>query len=411
MGSFFFDADGDGYPDLLVTGGSDEFSPGSPVYIPRLFMNDGKGHFTFKPGAIPATVNTSACVITGTDFDGDGNMDLFIGGRVSSSFPISPRSYILRNEHGIFKDVTEEVCPALISPGMVTAAVWTDFDNDHKTDLVIAGEWMPVRFFKNTGRKLEEVTASTGLTGMSGQWRSLIAVDVDKDGDMDFVAGNLGSNNRFHVTPEQPLMLYAADLDNNGILDPVTFYYIKDRKGQKQLYPAISRDQFAGEVPSIKKKFLYYKDYGTALFTDIYPEEMRKDLLTLKCEETRSCWFENLGNGKFIKHPLPVEAQFAPVNAIVCDDLDGDGNNDLILAGNEYQTEPMTGRYDASYGLFLKGDVHHHFIPVPSQQSGLLLQGDVKDLREIRTAEGDKLILVGINDDSMKVFKVNHIGK
>jgi hypothetical protein len=405
MGSLFFDADGDGDEDLVIAGGSDEFSPGSPVYTPQLFINDGKGNFTLKKGAIPASVNTSASVVVGADLDGDGDTDLFIGGRFSADFPMSPHSYILRNDHGVFTDVTDEVCPSLKNPGMVTSAVWVDFDNDHQPDLVITGEWMPLRFFKNNHGKLVEVTASTGLVNDFGQWRSLIATDIDKDGDIDLIAGNLGSNNKFNVTPQQPLMLYATDMDNNGSIDPLIFYYIKDETGRKELYPAVSRDLLAAQVPPVKKKFLYCKDYANAKFKDIFTNQQQANMLTLKCEETRSCIFENKGNGKFVMRPLPVEAQFAPVNAIVCGDFDGDGNNDLLLAGNEYQTEVMTGRYDASYGLFLKGDGKNNFTAVSPVQSGFIVNGDVKDMKTITSVNGDRLVIVAVNNDSLKIFR------
>lgn len=407
IGSFFFDANGDGYPDLIVTGGSDEFSPGSPVYIPRLYINDGKGNFSRKSDAVPSSVNTSASVITGFDFDGDGNTELFLGGRVSSSYPLSPKSYILRCHEGKIEDVTNEVCPALENAGMVTSAVWIDFDNDKKTDLVIAGDWMPLRFFKNTGKKLEEVTLSVGLQNISGQWRSLVASDIDHDGDMDLIAGNIGLNNKYHVSPERPLMLFAADIDHNGSMDPVSFYYIKDKSGNRVLYPDISLDKFAQQVPSIKKKFIYHKDFGKAGYSEIYNEEQKKEVQTFRCDETRSCYFENKGNGKFQMHPLPVEAQFAPVNAIVCMDLDGDGNSDLLLAGNEYQNEIMTGRYDASYGLYLKGDGHGQFTPIQPVRSGFIIDGDVKDLKVIRNAEKRIHVLVGVNDEFLKIFKLN----
>lgn len=412
MGSFFFDANEDGYPDLLIAGGSDEFSPGSAVYTPKLFLNDGKGHFTEDTRAIPAEINTSASVVTGAMF---GNKTIiFIGGRVGWQYPLSPGSYLLQNDHGRLKDVTAEICPALKEAGMVTSAVWTDFTGDGQPDLVVAGEWMPVRFFANEHGLLKEVTPKTNLCG---QWRSLVAVDIDHDGDMDLIVGNLGLNNKYHVGPQRPLTLLAADLDNNGILDPVAFYYIKDKTGNRRLFPAISRDQLAQQVPAVKRKFLYYASYAKAVPADIYPGKqtaVTAGALTpgitqkLICTETRSGWYENKGNSQFVFHPLPLEAQFAPVNALVCADLDGDGWEDLVIAGNEYQVEPMTGRYDAGYGLFLKGDGKGHFIAQTPVRSGLILDGDIKDLRLIPSAGGGKCLLAAVNDDYMKLFKLNH---
>ena len=360
MGCVLFDADGDGDLDLLVTSGDVQYEENSPFYKPRLYLNDGKGNFKLSPNAIPADVRTIAGCVTAGDYNGDGQPDLFIGGRVSKTYPLSPKSFILQNNKGIFTDVTAKVCPALQKPGMVTSAVWTDFDNDKQVDLVIAGEWMPIRFFKNNHGILREVTDSTGLTHTNGMWRSLVATDIDNDGDIDLVAGNLGLNCEYQATPAEPIQLFATDIDGNGTIDPIMFYYIKNKEGKKQSFPAIGRDQFAEQVPAIKKKFLLYKDYADATFDDFFNGKSKDNMLKLQCDETQSCWFENIGNGKFIQHPLPMEAQFAPVNAIICNDIDGDGYKDLILAGNDYQSDVMTGRYDASYGCFLRVAAKKH---------------------------------------------------
>jgi hypothetical protein len=286
---------------------------------------------------------------------------------------------------------------------MVTAAQWADFDNDRHPDLVIAGEYMPIRFFKNDGSKFTEVTAATGLHGMNGLWRSLIATDIDGDGDIDFVAGNLGLNCNYRTSTQYPMKLYAQDIDHNGNVDPVMFYYIKGEDGTRSLYPSISRDQLSGQVPLVKKQYLLNKDYAKATAAEIFRNG--KNLQILTCDETRSCWIENKGNGKFVMHPLPMEAQFSPVNAIVCADLDGDGMKDILVAGNEYQAEVITGRYDASYGCFLKGINHKEFKAIPPAVSGFKVDGDVKDIKLITTGDNEKLILVAVNNDYMKVFR------
>lgn len=404
--STLFDADGDGDIDLLVTYGDMRYADTSVYYKPNLFLNDGAGNYRLSNNAIPAGVRTIAGCVSAGDYDGDGDLDVFIGGRVSKRYPLSPRSYILQNNKGVFKDVTESVCAPLQKAGMVTAAVWTDLDNDGQTDLVIAGEYMPVRFFRNNKGVLKEITAATGLQNLSGMWRSLVAADVDNDGDMDFVAGNLGLNCRYHISAEYPMQLLAKDIDGNGSIDPVLFYYIKDEDNRRRSFPSINRDQFAEQVPLIKKTFLLHKDYAAATMKSIFKGD-NKDLQTYTCNESRSCWFENLGNERFSMHLLPQEAQFAPVNAIVCTDVDGDGINDLLLAGNEYQADVITGRYDASYGCFLKGDGRKGFKTVSPSQSGFLVQGDVKDMKLIINNKKEKLILVAINDDLMKVFKCN----
>lgn len=407
MGSIFFDANGDGYPDLFIASGSNEFDEGSKYYRPRLYLNDGKGNFTFSENAIPASVNTSAQTTVAFDFDGDGDLDIFIGGRVSTQFPTAPKSYILQNDKGIFKDVTSTVCPELQRAGMITAAVATDFDNDKKTDLVIAGEWMAIRFFKNTGGHFKEVTMQTGLTNMNGMWRSLVATDIDNDGDIDFVAGNLGMNCKYHVTPDKPIVLYAKDIDGNGSIDPVIGYYIKDNENKSTLYPSISLNQFAEQVPAIKKQYLYAKDFATATMKDIFKtEEGGEPFLQLQCDELHTCWFENIGNGKFIKHFLPAETQFAPVNTILCNDVDNDGKMDLLLAGNEYQADVMTGLYDASYGCYLHGDGKGNFTFVKPSISGLVLKGDVKDMKIIQTTGKQKILLSAVNNERMRSFLI-----
>jgi hypothetical protein len=239
-------------------------------------------------------------------------------------------------------------------------------------------------------------------------WRSLVAADIDDDGDTDLVAGNLGLNCLYRVSPTEPMQLFAADLDGNGSTDPILFYFIKGEDGEKHLFPAISRSQFSDQVPAIKKQFLHYKDYSTATFKEIFKNKARKDILELTCNETRSCFFENTGNGKFIKYPLNMEAQFAPVNSIICDDFDSDGYKDLLLAGNEYQAEVMNGRYDASYGCFLKGRSDKSFTSVPAVESGFILNGDVKDMAIIRMRDGKKMILAAVNNDSLQVFNINN---
>lgn len=407
MDCILFDADKDGDMDLLVTGGDIRYEPDAEFYIPRFYVNDGKGNFTLQRNAIPASVKTIAGSVSAGDYDGDGDMDIFIGGRVSNAYPVSPRSYLLQNNNGVFSDVTEKVCPALMNPGMVTSSVWIDLDNDKQNELIIAGEWMPVRVFKKDNSNLKEITNQTGLVNNSGMWRSLIASDVDNDGDMDLVAGNIGLNCDYHVTASEPMDLYASDIDGNGSIDPVFFYYIKDENGNKKSFPAISRGMLASQVPAIKKQFLLNKDYAKAGVDDIFKGKTKENLLHLSCDETRSCFFENMGNGKFTKHPLAPEAQFAPVNAILCDDFDNDGVKDLLLAGNEYQTEVMTGRYDASYGLFLKGNNKKGFTPVSTVKSGFMVKGDVKDMAIIKTTGNERWVLVAVNNEQMRVFKLN----
>jgi len=419
LGAVFFDADGDKDPDLLITGGSSEFS--IPKYNqPRLYLNDGKGHFTPAADALPVMTDVTRAV-TVADYDGDGDMDVFIGGRVApGKYPHSPRSYILQNDHGRFTDVTDKVCPALASPGMVTDAVFTDIDGDHHPDLVVCGEWMGIKFFKNVAGRLVEITDVTGLAGMHGLWRCLQAVDLDKDGDMDLIVGNIGLNNRYNTSPDRPMMLYAKDMDNNGVEELIPAYYIKDGSGDYQLYPALDRNQLAQEIPAVKKKYLLHKDFSTVTMAQLKDDFDPTDGWTeLKCETSASVWLENLGGGKFSVHELPLQAQFAPVNSIVAEDVDGDGIKDLIIAGNEYQAEAGIGRYDASYGLVMRGDGKGGFTPMPVAGSGLMLDGDIRDMKVLRMGgmgrkrtedpgehAGSRLLLVTPNDDKLKAFYI-----
>lgn len=407
LDNVFLDVDKDGDPDLLVTAGDVQFEEGSTYYRPRLYLNDGRGNFTLQPSAIPTDISTIGGTVASADYDADGDPDLFIGGRVSLQYPLSPRSYLLQNNNGVFTDVTATVCPDLARPGMVSSVVWADLDNDRQKELVIAGEWMPIRIFKYGSGKMTETTATANLSASHGMWRSLAAADIDLDGDLDLVAGNHGLNTEYKASETEPMELWAADMDNNKTIDPVMFYYIKDERGNRQLYPSISRGLLSTQVPAIKKRFLLNSEYGKATARDIFKGVEKEKISKFLCREMRSCWFENNGKGGFIKHVLPTEAQFAPVNAIICEDLDADGFTDLLLAGNEYQIEVMAGRQDASYGLFLKGNSQRSFTPVSPVSSGFLVKGDVKDMALITSKRGTKYLLVAVNNDSLRVFSVN----
>jgi hypothetical protein len=410
MQSVLLDANGDGFPDLVVAGGSSEFDDHSSFYIPRLYLNDGKGNFRKDSLAFSTFVRTPAKCVAPGDMDGDGLPDLFIGGRVSlGSYPQAPMSYLLRNDHGRFVDVTASVCPALQYVGMVNAAVWADVDGDGKPDLIVAADWMPVRIFRNTGRTLVEMTEQAGLAGLPGMWRSLVVADVNGDGKPDFIAGNIGLNNPFHIDTAQPMELISKDFDGNGISDPVPCYYIKGNDGKYALQLGVSRDNWVVQMPSIKKRFDDNTKFAKAAMGEILTAEMMEGAYVLRCREARSGWFENDGHGRFVFHPFPLEAQEAPVNAALYTDVDGDGNADLILGGNEYQSGVMTGRYDASYGLVLKGDGKGGWAVVPAAKSGLVLDGDVRDMKVVQVS-GMSVLLVAINDAKMKAFRINGKG-
>ncbi len=405
LGCLLFDADGDNDLDLFINSGGVEAELGSSDYLPRLYLNDGKGNFSLASDALPQTIFTSAQAVAAADYDGDGDLDLFIGGRITPrQYPVIPNSYILRNDGGKFSIVTAEVCPELENAGMITAAIWQDIDGDNKPDLIVAGEWMPVKIFKNTGSRLTDITGSSGLAKYKGQWRSLHLADIDNDGDLDIVAGNLGLNNHYYNSEEYPIKMFAKDIDGNGSIDPIIAYYRKGLNGEKDLFPAITREQFAAQIPLVKKKFLYNNDYAVSNMDAVLSGTSRDDLLEFTCNETKTVWFENTGSNKFTLHALPVEAQFAPVNAIASFDVNADGKLDLIIAGNEYQTEVMTGQYSASYGLILLGDGKGSFNPLRPVESGLIIDGDVKDLKVFTTNKNEHIILAAVNADQLQSF-------
>lgn len=405
LGAVLFDADGDKDPDLVVTGGSFEF--GIAKYNqPRLYTNDGKGKFTLDATALPAITDITKAIAI-ADYDGDGDDDIFIGGRLPAQrYPPSPRSYILQNNQGKFTDVTKTVCPGLALPGMIEAALFTDFNNDQKPDLIICGEWTAIRFFKNENSKLVEVTGGTGLKNMNGLWRSLQQADIDKDGDMDYIAGNMGINNKYHLAPGHPMLLYAKDMDKNGFDELIPAYYIKDKNETYALYPGLDRNQLAEQVPAVKKKYLLHKEYSTVTMDRLVSDFGKDGWTVLTCETSASVWVENLGMGKFKAHALPIQAQMAPVNCIIANDMDGDGHIDLVIAGNEYQASATTGRYDASYGLLLKGNGKGDFTPVKATESGIIIDGDVKDMKMISVKNKGNLLLVAPNDSELKTFLI-----
>jgi hypothetical protein len=417
LGAVLFDADGDADLDLLVTGGSFEFSV-SKYNQPRLYFNDGKGNlparqagFKLNETALPIITDITNKVAF-ADYDSDGDMDIFIGGRLlPQKYPQSPRSYVLQNNNGKFTDVTKNVCAALEFPGMITGAVFTDFNNDKKPDLIICGEWTPVRFFKNDNNKLIEVTSETGLVNMNGLWRSLQQADIDKDGDMDYIVGNMGENNRYHIAADRPMMLCTKDMDKNNFVELVPAYYIKDNDNKYQLFPGLDRNQLSEQLPAIKKKYLLHKDYSKITMEQLKNDYGNDGWGELKCETSSSVWLENSGNGKFKTHVLPIQAQFAPVNSIIAEDVDNDGNIDLVIAGNEYQASLSIGRYDASYGLVLKGNGKGDFTPVTMEKSGLIIDGDVKDMKIISIKSKHKILLSAPNNDKLKIFVLNSSGK
>ncbi|MES2733724.1 MAG: VCBS repeat-containing protein [Bacteroidota bacterium] len=408
LGALLFDADQDKDLDLYVVSGGSEIR-GADHLQDRLYRNDGKGNFKKDSLALPTMPVSGSCV-TAADFDRDGDLDLFVGGRVvPGAYPYTPQSFILRNDQGKFKDVTSEMNPELKNVGMVTSALWTDFDADGQVDLMIVGEWMPLTFFKNRTdakgqRRLENVTSATGLEHTSGWWNSLTAGDFDNDGDVDYVAGNLGLNTKYKASAQEPVCVYAADYDKNGTVDPILCYFLPGEDGTRASYPTHPRDMITDQMVSMRKKFPRYADYAVTKAEDLLSDEERKKAFVVRAEYFQSSYLENLGKGKFKIIPLPTQAQLAPVFGMVAQDYDGDGNLDLLITGNSYATEVQTGQYDALIGLHLKGNGKGGFMPISASQSGFLVEGDAKGMAELTLASGQPLVLSAINSGQLKAF-------
>jgi hypothetical protein len=404
MGSLFFDADGDGDQDLYVVSGGSGLPPGNQFYADRLYINNGKGEFETDKNALP-DFRVCGSQVTASDFDRDGDLDLFVCGRVDlEHYPLPPRSFLLRNDSKgkniRFTDVTGQVCRDLEKPGLVAAALWTDFDRDGWTDLILAGEWMPLTFFKNNRGNLVNVTSSTGLENYTGWWNSITAADFDGDGDIDYAAGNLGLNTQYKVSQQQPMRIMAKDFDRNGTLDPVCSYFVQGKS-----YPIYQRNVLLQQIPSLKNKFKTYEDYAKATMDDIFPENSMKGAYIRDSRFFESAWIENLGNGSFRIHALPVEAQTAPVFGMLADDFNADGNTDLLLVGNSYSSNIYDGQYDAFIGLLLEGNGKGGFSPVLGRESGFFVDGDAKGMAELTMSDGSSLILAAQNSNYLKVFR------
>lgn len=399
MGALFFDADGDNDQDLYVVSGSNEFEAGNRYYQDRLYNNDGKGNFKLNPDALPA-LTASGSTVNAADFDRDGDLDLFVGGRLSpGAYPMPGESYLLRNDGGSFVEVTQQVCPEIKTVGMVTTALWTDFDQDGWVDLIVTGEWMPVVFYKNNNGKLLNTSAQTGLKNTTGWWNSIVSGDFDEDGDTDYVLGNVGLNSEGKPSNDKPLTLLAKDFDHSGTMDPVMARYIGN-----ELYPVHPRDEMTSQMNFLKKRFVYYADYSKAKITDIFKPEELKDARKLICETMQSVMLENKGGGKFAMKYLPSAAQMGPVYGLLAEDFNHDGHLDLLLSGNSHATESISGRLDGLNGLLISGDGKGGFKSLSSAQSGIFVPGDAKGIAHLRLGNGRSLILAAQNNGPLLAF-------
>jgi hypothetical protein len=408
-GICLFDADGDGDLDLYTASGGAENPPQSKAYTDHFYLNDGKGRFTEL--ALTVTNNrTSKGCIAPYDYDGDGDTDLFIAGRIlPGSYPSPVSSTLLRNDSRdgrvAFTDVTREAAPELQLIGMVSAALWSDADGDGTADLIIAMDWGPVTVLRNDKGRLQRV--KTGMDTQQGWWNSLAASDVDNDGDIDYVAGNFGTNGFLRPTRSHPVRAWFHDFDRNDRADAVFSSWRRTSvtNADSAEFPLAGRDEFIREMSALKERFPNYASYARAQMSEVFDATSLDSAMIFTASRFHSGWFENKGGLRFTFHPFPAEAQWAPVYGIVAEDLDGDGNEDIALSGNDYGMAPYLGRYDAFHGLVLKGDGKGGFRPLPMRESGFYLPGDGRALTALRLRDGFALVAAE-NTGRMRTFRL-----
>lgn len=397
MGLLLFDADGDGDEDLYCVSGSSEFKNNNQLYQNRFYRNAGKGKFELDTTALPIMKSSGSCVVA-NDFDKDGDLDLFVGGRiVSMRYPETPESFLLVNDGtGKFKNQASMISKELSTVGMVSGALWTDVNNDGWVDLAVVGEWMPITFFINESGKS---FTTLRLPDTSGWWNSISGGDFDNDGDIDYVAGNLGLNSVYRASVAEPVCVYAKDFDDNGSVDPILCRYIQGKE-----YPVHPRETLTGQLAKLRGVAQRYADYGGMGITDLIPQKILDNALVLKSTLLASVYVENAGNNKFNVKQLPVEAQYSPVYGISVVDINEDGNLDVLSIGNSYASETLSGFYDAGIGNYLQGDGAGNFTAVPVTTSGFFVDGDAKALARLTLGNGNALFIATQNRDSLKVF-------
>lgn len=402
VGVSFFDVEGDGDIDLYVVSGGNEYSRQAPAFMDRLYINNGRGDFSLSKNKLPKFYASGSCVKPG-DFDGDGDQDLFVGSRsIPWRYGMTPTSYLLQNDGlGNYSIVTEQYAPDLANIGLVTDAEWVDYDNDKDLDLIVVGEWMPVTIMQNNNSRLIDVTDQVGLGKTNGWWNCILADDINGDGRVDLVAGNLGKNSKIRASLTEPATIYISDFDGNGLSEQIICYY-----KQGKSYPMLLRPEIVNQMPYLKDKFPTHDDYAGKQITDIFSQEQLKKAIVRKAYSFATTVFYGTSNGTFRQYPLPAEAQFSPVYAIMAKDFDDDGYKDLLLAGNFYGAKPQFGRYDASYGTLLKSIGGESFTPLSIQNSGLTLTGQVRDMVSITWKKKQRIIIVAKNNAPTQVYKI-----
>ncbi len=406
-GIALFDLDNDGDLDLYLVSGSNEFMLDKSLYQDRLFINDGNGNYELALDRMP-NINASGSVVSVYDYNDDGFDDLFVGGRTPfSQYPIAENSFLLKNENGKLIDATDTDAPELRKIGMITDASWADIDADGLKDLVVVGEFMPITIFKNKKSKLTKLE-NIGVDSLLGWWESIEPYDIDKDGDIDFIVGNMGANNFYQPSKEKPVTLIYKDFDKNGTVDPVMFAYFMDSfdNPEYKSFPVNFWGDLYGQSPLFRSKYTSYKAYAQATEHTLFNEEELKGANTLSGNYDRSIFLENLGNGKFDYKELPWETQSAPINGATVTDYNNDDILDVLLIGNDHGNEIFIGKYDAFNGSLLQGDGKGGFSTIDPQTSGFVAEGDAKDIITLKNASGgNPYIIVTQNRGPLKVFQ------
>jgi hypothetical protein len=411
-GLLLFDADNDNDLDLYISAGGYQYESGTRAYTDVLYLNNGKGIFSADTTALPFNTTSKFCVRS-CDYDKDGDLDLFIAGRVDPhAYPRPVSSFIYRNDtknaviH--FTDVTKEAAPALINIGLTCDGIFSDYDNDGWIDLVLTGEWMPVTFLHNEKGKFVNASANSGINNHTGWWNSLAPGDFDNDGDIDYIAGNLGLNSFYRASDARPVNIYAKDFDGNGSFDAIPSLYLLDNLqpgAAMHEYPANGRDDMVKQILGTRRDFQNYKSYAVATMEKVLPEERRQGAIKLSANYMASACIKNEGNGRFSIIPLPSMAQLSTLNGMVVDDFDGDGNLDVACNTNDYGTDPTIGRYDALNGLVLKGDGKGGFTSLSILQSGIYINGNGKAMAKLALANGGYLLIATQNQGPVLVYK------
>lgn len=394
-----FDADGDGDMDLLVASGGNNPND-AEYYTNRLYINNGKGNFIEKINLPTTRHNVS--VIAASDFDKDGDVDVFIGSRsVPSVYGVNPKHLFLENSGtGDFKDVTESKAYDVKDIGMITDAKWADIDKNGKEDLVIVGDWMAPTIFKNNGRRLS--LKETNLDSLTGWWNTIETVDIDNDGDLDFVLGNRGENIPYKASTESPVKMFVNDFDNNGTIEQITTRTIE---GEDR--PIILKKELTAQIASLKKQTLQFSDFATKSIENLFNPEIIDNSIIKSVTETKSMLVINNGAGNFTTRPLPKEAQFSCVCGISCQDVNGDGYVDILLGGNNFELKPQYSRSDASYGGLLLGNGKGNLTWTPYDTSGFFVEGEIKHLEKVKNKDGNFLFIAAINNETPKIFELN----